>query len=344
MRTHTRDLRNYIRKTLKEAMVSPRSVVKKYAIFTDWDETMDLGEKGQCNFIMYDWQQAKEDFNEFASEGDNEWDYTIMDTAIFNNIKAVIGIRTPMFDECNNAWEVTRAAAEDGLGPTLYDLVMSVSPRGIMADRELVSNDARKVYKFYANNRPDVEKQFLDPSGFEITPFEEDDCQTHGQRVHNIAQASTNIAKEWLDDNVPELHKLWKEELDSMGSKMHFNSGEDYFGRMMYFLIRKGYADEEDEVDHEDFDEFYKEEQRRNLFDYNKEEIENPEFLNISYNIERHKDEFYEMQDNHTAYLEHAVNNGPFANESEADRHAHSYLVDNAEELLGSFFQRHYHE
>ena len=323
-------------------MVSPRSVVKKYAIFTDWDESMELGDREQYNFIMYDWQQAKEDFNEFASEGDNEWDYTIIDTAIFNNIKAIIRIRTSKKNECNNAWEVVRSAATDGLGPTLYDLVMSVSPRGLYADRESVSNDARKVYKFYANSRPDVEKQFLDPHGFEITSFEEDDCQTHGQRVYHIALASTTIAQGWLEDNVPELHGLWRDELDSMGFKMHFNSGEDYYGRMMYFLKRIGKSEEVDEIDHDGFREFYEEEQWRNLWDYNTEETGDPEFLNVSYNIDRHTDEFYEMQDNHTAYLEHAVNNGPFVNEDEAEQHSYNYLIDNAEELLGSFFRAHY--
>ena len=337
-----KNLKSYIRKLLIEAMKSPSWAAPRFAIFTDWDESLELGEREQYNFIMYNWQQAKREFDEYAEEEGNEWDYTIMDTAIYNNIKAVIRIRTSTKDECNNAWEVTRAAADDGLGPTLYDLVMSVSPRGLYGDRESVSADARTVYKFYANNRPDVEKQFLDPHGFAITEYEEDDCETHGQRIHHISQASTNIAKEWLDANIPELHELWKEELESVGYETHFNSGEDYYGRMMYFLKRIGKSEEVNGIDHASFDDFYSEEQWRNLFDYNKEEIDNPEFLNISYNIDRHTDEFYEMQDNHAAYLEHAVNNGPWANEDEADQHANGYLIDNAEELLGSYFRAHY--
>lgn len=337
-----RDLKNYIRKTLLEAMKSPQWAAHRFAIFTDWDDGLELGDREEYNFIMYDWQQAKRFFDEIALEEGNEYDYTIIDSAIFDNIKAVIRIRTSMKDECNNAWEVVRAAADDGLGPTLYDLVMGISPRGLYADRESVSNDARKVYKFYANKRPDVEKQFLDPQGFGITSFEEDDCQTHGQRVEFISLASTAIAKGWLDDNVPDLHGLWRDELDSMGYQVHFNSGEDYYGRMMYFLKRIGKSEEVGEIDHDGFREFYEEEQWRNLFDYNTKEIDEPEFLNISYDTDQHTDEFYEMQDNHSAYLEHVVNNGPFANESEAEEHAQNFLLDEAEVMLSQFFKSRY--
>ena len=173
---------------------------------------------------------------------------------------------------------------------------------------------------------------------------EEDDCQTHGQGAYHISRASTTIAQGWLDDNVPELHRLWRDELDSVGFEMHFTSGEDYYGRMMYFLKRIGKSEEVDEIDHDGFREFYEEEQWRNLWDYNIEEVGEPEFLNISYNIDAHTDEFFMMQDNHTAYLEHAVNNGPFANESEAEQHAYGYLIDNAEGLLGSYFRMMYND
>ena len=57
-------------------------------------------------------------------------------------------------EDSNKIYEVKAAAAEQGYGPTLYDIVMSyIAPKYLMADRKEVSDAARKVWRFMYDNR-----------------------------------------------------------------------------------------------------------------------------------------------------------------------------------------------
>ena len=57
-------------------------------------------------------------------------------------------------EDSNKIYEVKAAAAEQGYGPTLYDIVMSyVAPKYLMADRKEVSDDARNVWRYMFDNR-----------------------------------------------------------------------------------------------------------------------------------------------------------------------------------------------
>ena len=87
---------------------------------------------------------------------------------------AVMKVRKPA-TPCNGAYEIAYVAAEEGFGPTLYDIVMGWSPGGLISDRNIVSLDAEKVWLKYFNDRPDVKKKKLDPYG-EFTPEKEDNC------------------------------------------------------------------------------------------------------------------------------------------------------------------------
>ncbi len=62
---------------------------------------------------------------------------------------------------CNDASMIIISAAEQGLGPLLYDIAMSTTPHGLTADRDQVSNQAQNVWKYYNKNRSDVQKNLL---------------------------------------------------------------------------------------------------------------------------------------------------------------------------------------
>lgn len=63
-------------------------------------------------------------------------------------------IRVNPTDFSPKVWEVKGSAAEKGHGPVMYDIAMSlVSPNYLMADRSVVSPDARKVWKFMHDHR-----------------------------------------------------------------------------------------------------------------------------------------------------------------------------------------------
>ena len=81
---------------------------------------------------------------------------------------------------CLGAYEVVWSNAEEasGYGPLLYDLAMELATSkgsGIMADRHSVSDDAFRVWKYYANRRPDVEVIQLDDLDDRLTPGEPSD-------------------------------------------------------------------------------------------------------------------------------------------------------------------------
>ena len=61
-----------------------------------------------------------------------------------------------------DAHSINLAAAENGYGPMLYDIVLSViSPGYLMSDRSDVSKAAQKVWSYYFNNRRDVVKKLI---------------------------------------------------------------------------------------------------------------------------------------------------------------------------------------
>ena len=91
-----------------------------------------------------------------------------------NRMVAAMKVRKPA-TPCNGAYEIAYVAADEGFGPTLYDIVMGWSPGGLISDRGVVSMDAEDVWLKYFNDRPDVEKTRLDPYG-EFTPERDDDC------------------------------------------------------------------------------------------------------------------------------------------------------------------------
>ena len=82
--------------------------------------------------------------------------------------------------ECSDAWMVANASAKDGWGPLLYDVAMEWATErggGLMADRVSVSNDAYRVWDYYKNNRPDVEKKQLDMPQDWFKNGPQDDCK-----------------------------------------------------------------------------------------------------------------------------------------------------------------------
>lgn len=57
-------------------------------------------------------------------------------------------------EDSNKIYEVKASAAEQGYGPTLYDIVMSyIAPKYLMADRKEVSDAARNVWRYMFDNR-----------------------------------------------------------------------------------------------------------------------------------------------------------------------------------------------
>jgi hypothetical protein len=112
----------------------------------------------------------------------------------------------------NGAWEMHGPVATQGYGPLLYDIVMADLGE-LMPDREGVSPSARKIWKYYKNNREDIESTPLDDVNNPITSQQSDDAdvffkqkkdfgnyldssyhmKTNGPDVNNLRKAYTNM-------------------------------------------------------------------------------------------------------------------------------------------------------
>ena len=80
---------------------------------------------------------------------------------------------------CGGAWGIAMVSADKGWGPFLYDIALewaTMNAGGLMADRSEVSADARRVWNYYLNNRPDVTAHQLDDRNNTLTPESEDNC------------------------------------------------------------------------------------------------------------------------------------------------------------------------
>lgn len=94
-------------------------------------------------------------------------------------------IRVRPSDFNAKVWEVKGSAAEKGYGPVMYDIAMSlISPAYLMADRSVVSDQARKVWKHMYDHRM-AEYDVVD-----LPPF---------YRWSNLNPDSPNHELPWLD-------------------------------------------------------------------------------------------------------------------------------------------------
>ena len=97
--------------------------------------------------------------------------------------------------ECANAWvvkNVEREAEVKGIGPLMYDLMIDfISPDPIISDRREVSDDAQKIWRFYLNNRPDIE----------FVQLTDEDDAPRGSFTFGPNDCDQSFSKEWAETN-----------------------------------------------------------------------------------------------------------------------------------------------
>ena len=94
-----------------------------------------------------------------------------------NTANAVYGVVSVNVTSDHPQWgakEIEFTAARSGYGPMMYDIAMA-DVGGLIADRGSVSDDARGIWSFYKNKRPDVEKKQIDNYRNPTTKTKEDD-------------------------------------------------------------------------------------------------------------------------------------------------------------------------
>lgn len=184
--------RKQLRYLIREAAQHPYGLAEDHALINNW-----LPGNTHGIFILFDAKKALSDIREINDNNDTNVNFYY---PILENIKGMIQI-DQMLDNNKNpygAYQVSYSTAAPGYGPLMYDLVMSVVPGGIYPDRRDVSKSARKVWKYYADNRPDVVKSYIDDFADPKTDYEYDDGIRHGAFPTTPADA-----KEYERFNIP---------------------------------------------------------------------------------------------------------------------------------------------
>ena len=170
--------RRQLRRLISEAMQPVYGAGDRLALMTNYNNPLDSKKKidyygnREYYFILYDPNGVYREVEKLkgVSSEDIEFEYKL-GSLIVNNTKAILGVTDFSNFEgllSRGSWVVSRAAA-------IYDLVMSVAPNSLTADRNDVTDDAKSLWSYYANNRSDVLKTYLDNNKDPKTPDTFDD-------------------------------------------------------------------------------------------------------------------------------------------------------------------------
>ena len=88
-------------------------------------------------------------------------------------------VETGKRGNCDGAYKVSSVKTQSGWGPLLYDCAIefaTMKAGGLIPDRLAVSDDARDVWDYYMDNRPDVKVKQLDNLQDSFQNGPEDDC------------------------------------------------------------------------------------------------------------------------------------------------------------------------
>lgn len=130
---------------------------------------------------------------------------------------------------CLDAMVIGSSEAVKGWGPLLYDVAIEYSSMiagGLIADRNMVSEEAYDVWEYYHDNRDDVEKIQLDDPNNTLTTTDKDNCSQ---------DVSIHAASEYFDD--PDI--TWK---DTPLSKIYIKKQPEMINKLdsLGKLIKRG--------------------------------------------------------------------------------------------------------
>jgi len=138
-----------------------------------------------------------------------------------HGFKGTVVIEEPQLVDdypCEGAFMISWTAASHGYGPLLYDVAMEVATLaggGLVSDRTIVSTDAQRVWRYYLNNRTDVQNSQLDNEDDSFQNGTEDDC------IQNISRATiTGMYDTWEDSPLSKVYKKQPDTLRALGNKL----------------------------------------------------------------------------------------------------------------------------
>ena len=121
---------------------------------------------------------------------------------------------------CLGSYIIKNTRAEDGFGPLIYDVAMELATSMgayLTADRQSVSREAYRVWKYYLENRDDVSWDQMDNHDNDLTPQNDDNCSQSAatkwaSKSGTLKWPDVAISKAFRKDNTDTIDHL--EDLD----------------------------------------------------------------------------------------------------------------------------------
>ena len=327
-----KNLRSFIRKIVSEGMIDPNSgdILQNYALYAAYDDSHSSS-AGVKVYVLYNKREIYERLSN--KETIKDMFQPLIRKTVTGNIKTALTDKNAIenvqffFSEliyehtyaviqtrknnnpCNGAVQVVRAAAKEGHGPTLYDIVMSIEPNGITSDRAQVSSSAREVYRFYAEKRPEIEKKYLD--GGMLTDIRSDDCHTYMTPQENYKNSM--LRKAYYEAFADWLINYNKDIFTTLDRSAPFYDLVDSLGGpddvIRYIIDDKEFKENYDEGELSELQtSWYEEKQEieKNLYKIKPPAVLEPkEELNLSYNTDYAVNAFKTLKAAHGKFLEH---------------------------------------
>ena len=148
-------LRRYIKNLILEmAMKKPATLASQGLALAHYNSSTSSGKR---HFVLFDPEKAMKHLRKWLQISE-EYEQSITSSdilaAINNAVLAVMEIK----EEADGTWSGTRTAAESGWGPTMYELMMMISPKGFTSDRQgMSSSHTWEIWEKYME-REDVQK------------------------------------------------------------------------------------------------------------------------------------------------------------------------------------------
>ena len=173
-------IREYIRNVLLESSMKPVAGLKNEGLAL-WHTAIE----NEHYMLLYDFEDLADNTRYVKSQITKQYGWRGEDmfrsetsNLLINSSIAGMIIKPSRYP-CNGAHTVEVAVGWKGYGPAIYDLAMSISPNGLIADRGDVSSKAQGVWEYYfKNKRPDIEIKLLDHWKQQWTPSDSDDCDS----------------------------------------------------------------------------------------------------------------------------------------------------------------------
>jgi len=142
---------------------------------------------------------------------ENKWEpvpgrSTSFSSVLMSKWQGLMGLKAP----CLDAYVISHTAAAPGWGPFLYDIALELAGEdGLMPDRQTVSEEALRVWKYYQDNRPDITWKQLDDLFNSLTPEEKDNClQDSAEDWSSDDWPRSPLSKVYYKQNTDIINKL----------------------------------------------------------------------------------------------------------------------------------------